>query len=365
MNIFNDFETLQLINLDEVEWDATTPYVNWKYRHVGMTGGMTEVIVKPDSTDITTYFVLRSLSSGEELTGAVITDIDLIYTRSGSDHTVKVDATALAAPDSAHADNKAIEVDATFAPGLYRVDWPDAAFAAGVKRVILTVQYPGVSFTEHLRVELGPSVDIASVLDALAAATNLKAMFDGTGYAGGTIRLKTDVDTVKTQAVTCGAPITIGPYVGNANAAISVDANGRLDISKISGTAQTARDIGASVLLSSGTGTGEVNLSAGAVALQSGQKVDVDTIKTRSVTCGAPVTVLAYVGTAASSTAQSGDAYSIVTNGTYGNAAIMTALGSAGLGPATFQWNPSWSLEVEDAVRQVLRGLPGIMKKME
>jgi hypothetical protein len=39
------------------------------------------------------------------------------------------------------------------------------------------------------------------------------------------------------------------------------------------------------------------------------QKVDVDTIKTQTVTCAAGVTVLASVGTASTSTAQTGDAY--------------------------------------------------------
>lgn len=39
------------------------------------------------------------------------------------------------------------------------------------------------------------------------------------------------------------------------------------------------------------------------------QKVDVDTIKTQTVTCAAGVTVLASVGTAATSTAQTGDAF--------------------------------------------------------
>ncbi|WP_292471985.1 hypothetical protein [Mesorhizobium sp.] len=46
----------------------------------------------------------------------------------------------------------------------------------------------------------------------------------------------------------------------------TVDANGRVDVGSISGTAQTARDIGASVLLSSGTGTGQVSLTGGVVS---------------------------------------------------------------------------------------------------
>ncbi|RVC72658.1 hypothetical protein EN745_34050, partial [Mesorhizobium sp. M4A.F.Ca.ET.022.05.2.1] len=47
----------------------------------------------------------------------------------------------------------------------------------------------------------------------------------------------------------------------------TVDANGRVDLGSIGGTAQTARDIGASVLLSSGTGTGQVSLTAGIAAV--------------------------------------------------------------------------------------------------
>ena len=45
------------------------------------------------------------------------------------------------------------------------------------------------------------------------------------------------------------------------------------------------------------------------VAVPATQKVDVDTIKTQAVTCAAGVTVLASVGTAATSTAQTGDSY--------------------------------------------------------
>lgn len=51
---------------------------------------------------------------------------------------------------------------------------------------------------------------------------------------------------------------------------LSIDSNGRVDVIKIAGTTQTARDIGASVLLSPGTGTGQVNLSSGLVPIQAG-----------------------------------------------------------------------------------------------
>jgi hypothetical protein len=52
-------------------------------------------------------------------------------------------------------------------------------------------------------------------------------------------------------------------------------------------------------------------------------KVDLDTVKTQAVTCGAGVTVLASVGTAAASTAQTGDSYPIVSHADYGNAKLV------------------------------------------
>jgi hypothetical protein len=46
---------------------------------------------------------------------------------------------------------------------------------------------------------------------------------------------------------------------------LSIDANGRIDVIKVAGTTQTARDLGASVLLSSGTGTGQLDFTSGVV----------------------------------------------------------------------------------------------------
>lgn len=66
--------------------------------------------------------------------------------------------------------------------------------------------------------------------------------------------------------VVIGVPATVFTVPANFTAT-SIDSSGRLDIAKIAGTAQTARDIGASVLLSPGTGTGQVSLSSGAVTV--------------------------------------------------------------------------------------------------
>ena len=117
------------------------------------------MLVAGGSTDVTTYFALRKTSDGTAATGLTITGIDLQYVRSGVAPSTKADATALVATDSAHADNKAFEIDATDAPGLYRIDWPDAAFAAGVREVVLSVKV-ATAFTEHLRVEIDGEVNV-------------------------------------------------------------------------------------------------------------------------------------------------------------------------------------------------------------
>lgn len=52
---------------------------------------------------------------------------------------------------------------------------------------------------------------------------------------------------------------------------LGVDSSGRVDVLKINGTSQTARDIGASVLLSSGTGTGQLSITSGIAAVNTTQ----------------------------------------------------------------------------------------------
>jgi hypothetical protein len=98
------------------------------------------MIIAPGSTDVITYFKLVDPATGVPETGLTIANLDATYVRDGA-AAVK---NGLSTPggytvSSVHADNAAIQVDATNAPGLYRVDWPDAAFAAGVNRVQLVV----------------------------------------------------------------------------------------------------------------------------------------------------------------------------------------------------------------------------------
>jgi hypothetical protein len=54
----------------------------------------------------------------------------------------------------------------------------------------------------------------------------------------------------------------VDPYPTNFKST-SIDGNGRVDAIKIAGTTQTARDIGASVLVSAGTGAGQLDFTSG------------------------------------------------------------------------------------------------------
>ena len=164
-----------------------------------MIGGMQ---VAAGAASVTTYFSLRKTSDGTPATGLTIADIDLQYTRSGALPTAKVDAVALAATDSAFAANKAIEIDATDQPGLFRIDWPDAAFLVGTREVLLTVKEATV-FAEHLRVELDGSATAISnaVWDAIlsgsfhnipaSAGRRLRQLAEFGTYSNGRIYLDT------------------------------------------------------------------------------------------------------------------------------------------------------------------------------
>jgi len=118
--------------------------------------------VCPNATDVTTYFKLVDPTTGDEEVDLVITDLDISYVRDLA-VAVKADLTALAgATDAdravaAHADNKGTQIDSTNTPGLYRIDWPDAAFATGVAKVQLVVAGAAID-TAMMEVEIDASL---------------------------------------------------------------------------------------------------------------------------------------------------------------------------------------------------------------
>ena len=152
-------------------------------------------------------------------------------------------------------------------------------------------------------------VNVKAISEDTAAADNAESMFDGTGYAGGTARLKVDVDTLKTQAVTCGAGVTILASVGTA----------------ATSTAQT----GDSYAIVNGA-SGLVNIKTDTAAI----KTMTDKIGTVTNT-GGTATIGAILGDFANT--------ALVTR----VADIKTQTGTAGAGLTAIPWNAAWDAEVQ------------------
>jgi len=173
--------------------------------------------VPKGSKDVTTYFQFE--------TGLTITLFDLQYTRTRSTPATKVDATALGAANSAHADNKMIEVDATTSPGLYRVDWPDAAFAKGVDEVMLTVNFVDGGPVENLRVELtndriesvyldftsgaGDDGNRGGIEDPLRTLAEANSRLSSGTAKGGIIYVMSDIATYAEGLITLGENVSL------------------------------------------------------------------------------------------------------------------------------------------------------------
>lgn len=117
----------------------------WLFFFAFMLAGNSEAqdMIQKGSVDITRYYMIRDSTAGTPETGVTITGLDLQYTRNRTAPATKVDATALATTSTAHTDNRCIEIDGTSSPGVYRCDWPDAAFATGVDKVVLCVTGTG------------------------------------------------------------------------------------------------------------------------------------------------------------------------------------------------------------------------------
>ena len=178
-------------------------------------------VIKKGSTDVTRYVMLRDSADGTPETAYTITSLDLQYTRNRAAAAAKADATALAAVDSAHGDNQAIQVNATSSPGLYRIDWPDAAFATGVDKVLLVVSGAG----------LDPAVEEIDLVDydpADGVRLGLTAMPNAAADAAGGLPISDagglDLDARLDAAVSSRMPTThIDATAGKVDGVALVD----------------------------------------------------------------------------------------------------------------------------------------------
>lgn len=130
------------------------------------------------------------------------------------------------------------EIDATNMPGWYQFCPPNAAFASGAASCAFHLKGATNMAPLPIEVELVAYDPQDSVRLGLTALPNAAAEAAGGLYTRGT-----------------GA------------GQINQPANGQIDANtvKVGGTTQTARDLGASVLISSGTGTGQLDVTSGVI----------------------------------------------------------------------------------------------------
>lgn len=135
-------------------------------------------------------------------------------------------------------------------------------------------------YKDNSATESTAGVSLTANFDSVAGLNHLTidTSADGTFYSAGSffeaVLSAGTVDAVNvTGAVVAGFTLRKNSSLKPATAgrALVVDASGLGDANTVkigptgSGTAQTARDIGASVLLSSGTGTGQITIASGVV----------------------------------------------------------------------------------------------------
>lgn len=186
--------------------------------------------------------------------------------------------------------------------------------------ITLSVDFDGVTGLNNVRV-------VATGGNGYTAATNIQLVIT-TGTVGGTSAVGYVVGSF---SIDCrGVNQWLGTAVTAATAGIP-DVNTK----NLGNTSQTGRDIGASVLLSNGTGAGQISLSSGAVLLQAtqaGVTIPTVTTVTNQLTAAAIATGVWQDATAGDFTVASSVGKSLYTSGNAPGAASGLALVGSNMG---------------------------------
>jgi hypothetical protein len=118
-----------------------------------------------DATNQSFDVMFLDATTGEPMTGLVAADITLKYRRAGAALVSAISESDLAALTDAHSDGGVKEIG----DGLYRVDYPDAAFATGADRVTLFGSATGAVMVP-IKVTLSGYDPIADGADAASIA---------------------------------------------------------------------------------------------------------------------------------------------------------------------------------------------------
>lgn len=220
-----------------------------------------KLIIKKGVTSklIRVFIQNNSVATGAGLTGLVFNSGSLTayYIREGDASATAITLATMTVGTWATGGFK--EVDATNMPGLYEIGIPNAAIASGSNSVVVMLKGATNMATVILEIQL-VDVDLQdTVRFGLTALPNAPAESAGGLYTRGSgvgqinqpANGLIDVNTLRWNGTAVATPATAG--IPDVN------------VKNIGNTLQTARDIGASVLLSSGTGTGQLDFTSGVV----------------------------------------------------------------------------------------------------
>lgn len=217
-----------------------------------MKNGVTSVILRfflPDSASTTGA---GKTALDHTAAGLIISTIasneatPTVYTSAGSTVETVTTLGTYAAPTATKCRFK--KVDDTNHPGIYEVQLADARFAvSNARNLLITILATGVApvqaeielvaYDPQDTVRLG----LTGIPNAVAGANGGLPLGDASGR------------------------VDIGKLLGTAWLTPAVAGTPDVNAKQLGGTAQTGRDVGASVLLSSGTGTGQLDFTSGVV----------------------------------------------------------------------------------------------------
>lgn len=163
--------------------------------------------IAPGSTSQSVYFLLRDTANGQPKTGLTASSPggQASYVRRGGTGTT-FPLVALAGPTSAWTSGGFVEVSAVNTPGVYRLDVPDAAFAAGAGFVGIELSFTG-ALSEGLMVQLvNPTNNVGA--GSISCTVTVRRSDNSAPIAGAAVWISTDA---------AGTNVIAGALYTNAN----------------------------------------------------------------------------------------------------------------------------------------------------
>lgn len=135
-----------------------------------------------NTSSVSTYWVLRDATTGEPKPDVTVTNIDIYYVAYRTAISAKVDCTALAAADSAYNSGGAFNCG----QGVYRIDFPDAAWSGASWTEVILIVIAAGCMTEarrFLRTTATRGLSGTALPDAAADAAGGLPISDAGGLA--------------------------------------------------------------------------------------------------------------------------------------------------------------------------------------